>query len=84
MDQLHPFSISRAAVAGVDRQGAVEIVDDQEQFFQEVGDPLIRLLATLAVDPLAVVVELRGFPQPAVVEIVALALKLGDRVGRKG
>ena len=78
VNQLDAFPVGRAAFAGVDRQRAVEIVDDEQQFLQEIDDRLVGLLAALAFDALAVVVELGGLPQPAIVVVVALALEVGS------
>ena len=56
---------------------AIEIVDDQQQFLQQIDHRLVALLAPLALDPLAVVVEFRALAEPAVLEVVALALQIG-------
>ena len=74
MNQLDALAIGVAAFAGVDRQRAVEVVDDEQQLEQQIGDRLVGLLAALALDALAVVVELGGLAQQPIVVVVALAL----------
>ena len=76
VDQLDALAVRRAAVAGVHRQRAIEIVDDEQQISQQVDDRLVGLLAALALDALAVVVELGGLAQQAIVVVVALALQI--------
>jgi len=83
VDQLDALLVCRVTSAGVNRQGAVEIVDDQQQLLQEIGDPLVGEFAAFALDTFAVIVELGRFPQPSILVVVALALKFGRRVRRK-
>ena len=68
VNQLDALAVRGAAVAGVDGQRAVEIVDDEQQLQQQIDDRLVGLLAALALDALAVVVELGGLAQPAIVD----------------
>ena len=81
VNQLDALPVGARVLARVDRQRAVEVVDDEQQLVQQIDDRLIGLLAALAFDALAVVVELGGLAQPAVVVVVALALER-CRVGR--
>ncbi len=78
MNQLDALAIGSAALAGVDRQRAIEVVHDQQQLLEDVDDRLIGLLAPLALDALAVVVELRALAEPAILVVVALPLQIGD------
>ena len=76
VDQLDALAVGAAFVAA-DRERAIEIVDHQQELLQDVDDRLVALLAPLALDPLAVVVELGALAEPAILEVVALALQVG-------
>ena len=75
MDQLDALAVRLRAVAGLDGERQIEVVDDEQQILQQIDDRLVGLLAALALDALAVVVELGGLAQQAIVEVVALALR---------
>ena len=93
MNELDALTIRCAGLAaGIDGERAVEVVDDEQQLQQEIDHGLVGLLAALALDAFAVVVELRALAHPAILEIVALALEVAElrghgrarRVGRVG
>jgi hypothetical protein len=73
----------KSTLAGVDGQRPVEVVDHAQQLQQQVSHRLVGLLAPLAFDPLAIVVELGALAQPPILEVVALALDLA-RLGAIG
>ena len=82
VNELDAFAVRVRLRPGLHRQRAIEVVDDRQQRVKEIDDRIVGLLAPLAIDALAVVVELGGRAQPLVVEIVALAAHFRDRVGR--
>ncbi len=59
--------------AGRRLQRALEVVDDRQQLEQHVGGGVLRQLAALALDPLAVVVEVRGRAEELLLQRVAFA-----------
>ena len=83
VNQLDALAVRGAAFAGVDGHRAIEIVNHREQVLQQIDDGLIGLLAALAFDALAVIVELGALAEPAILVVVALALQLGGIGGRR-
>ncbi len=83
MDELDAFAIGfRAVGAGVGLQRAFEVVDERQQIAHGVGRDRLGHALPIALDALAVVVELGRLAEQPVVEIVALPLELvrvGDR-----
>ena len=77
IDQLDACRDSRRPRAGVDGQRAIEIVDDGSTILQQVDDRLVGVLAPLALDPLAVVVELGGLAEQPV--LIARRVRAGVR-----
>ena len=83
VNELDALAVRVAAVAGLDRQRAVEVVDDEQQLLQQIDDGLVGLLAALALDALAIVVELGRLAQPPIVVVVALAAEIVGRVAAR-
>ena len=83
MDELDAAAIGfRAVGAGVGLERALEIVDERQQIPHDVGGDRLGHALPIALDALAVVVELGGLAQQPIVEVVALPLELvrvGDR-----
>ena len=83
MDLGRPKSVKASSAARVVRLGqritlnyrALEIVDDGQEFPEQVGCGRLGLLRALALDALAVVVEFGGLAQQPLVELVALLLE---------
>ena len=63
--------------AGVGLERPVHVVDEREQFLEQIRGGRFRQLDPLALDPLAVVVELGGLAQQPIVVVVALLPQLG-------
>ena len=82
MDQLDAAPIGRGAFARLHVQCDVEIVDDDQQLAEQVEHRLVGLRAALALDALAIVVELGRLAHPAVVVVIAFALQIRSRIGR--
>ena len=88
LDRLHALTAEDVVQLGIDELDAlfvrrvrrfdtareIEVIDDGEQVEQQIDDGLVGLLAALLLDAPAVVVELRGQPEQAVVEVVTLLL----------
>jgi hypothetical protein len=66
VNQLDALAVRGLALAAVHGQRAVEVVHDEQQLLQQVDDRLVGLLAALALDALAVVVELGALAQPPI------------------
>src|SRR5262249_14332828 len=88
VDQLDAFDIRATGSTMLDGQRALEIVDDQQHLQEEVDDGLVGLIAPFALHTLAVVVELGGLPEEAIVVPVPLGFHRCERhvlgVGRFG
>jgi hypothetical protein len=83
VDQLDALAVGAASLAAR-RSARGRSRRRQQQVLQQIDDRLVGLLAALALDPLAVVVELGALAQPAILVVVALALEVGESRGSGG
>ena len=82
MDDLEPLTI-RFGARRVDLQRALEIVDDRQQILHEVDGGELRRVFALAIDALAIVIELRGLAQQPILEAVPFLAQLDDFVRQR-
>ena len=75
VDHLDALAVRRAAFARIDGEREIEVVDHRQQILEQRRHGPIRLFAALALDALAVVVELGDLSHVPVVVLVALALE---------
>ena len=89
VDQLDAACDCLGVTAGRRLQRTLEVVDDWQQLEQHVGGCVLRQLAALALDPLAVVVEVRDRAEELLLQRVAFLLQrrqglVGRRRSRTG
>ena len=88
VDQLDALAVRVGIAAGRRLQRALEVVDDRQQLVERSATARIRLVAPLAFDALAIVVEFGGGAQQPVLQRVLLAAQLvasrRRRLGRSG
>jgi len=72
-----PLRYARRVFAMFDLESAVEVVHDRQELEQETDDGFVGVLAALAFDALAVVVEFGGLSEQPIVVVVPLALQRG-------
>ena len=80
VDDLDAGAVGLGAGAGIGAQRALEVVHDRQQVLEHRRGRALAGLAALALDALAVVVELGRRAQQAIVELVTLLLERGERV----
>ena len=80
VDQLDALSIDLGVAAVTRVERALQVVDDGQELLDRVDDRGIGLVAPLAIDALAIVVEFGRSSQEAVLECVFLAAQLRNRV----
>jgi hypothetical protein len=54
VNQLDAFAVRSRFRTRIDRQRAIEVVDDEQQILEQIDDRLVGLLAAFAVDAAAV------------------------------
>ena len=82
MDNLESLAV-RLGAGRVGLKRALEIVDHGQQLLHEIDCRHLRQILALAIDALAIVVELCGLAEQPVVKAVALLAQLDDFVGER-
>ena len=80
MDQLDALAVALGVGADRRLERALEVVDDRQQILDGVSRGGVGLVAALAIDALAIVVELGRRPQQAILQRVLLAPQLGASI----